>query len=155
MPVFDLNSTPAGSGETPRHPGSRAGRKPSPPGAARSLDARWYHWVTAVVFVVGLLWLVWSATQNATGRIQSRAPAGAQRTHYEPEFGPHPGLLESLKRSGRVPPDAVDDGKGHFVSPSQMSPAEREAAAQIVQMRNAHRAAIERQPSPTSPSKGD
>jgi hypothetical protein len=94
----------------------------------------------AVLAACGLLTgIAWNALRPPP--IRSVAPRGSNPTHYEVELGPAPGLLERLKQAGLVPPDAIDDGNGHFVSPSRLTPAQLELARQIARRRAARRAA--------------
>lgn len=73
--------------------------------------------------------------------IRSQAPAGVNPRHYEEEFGPRAGLLDEMKQKGLVPADAIDDGRGHFVSPSRLTPAELRLAEQVARAREARRTA--------------
>lgn len=92
--------------------------------------------LAACGLVVGIAWLALRPQP-----IRSVAPRGSNPIHYEPEMGPAPGLLEQMKQAGLVPADAIDDGNGHFVSPSRLTPAQREWAQQVVARRAAQRAA--------------
>lgn len=72
--------------------------------------------------------------------IRSVAEPGPRATWYAPELGPPPGLRDDLIRRGVVPPDAIDDGQGRFVSPLELTEEERRAARAIVARRDARRA---------------
>lgn len=87
----------------------------------------------ALVLTTAIAIYGWIALQPRPIRV--RAEMGDRPTYYEAEFGTPPGLLDELKRTGHVPPDAIDDGKGHFLSPSRLTPAELEYARQIQERR--------------------
>ncbi len=93
-----------------------------------------WHIALGVLVAVAVLFGIGSRALRPAP-IRSQAPAGTNPLHYEVEFGPRPGQLEEMKRAGLVPADAIDDGRGHFVSPSRLTPAERELAAQLVARR--------------------
>lgn len=86
-------------------------------------------------FVIG-----WGRFALQPPPIRSKAVAGSNPTHYEMERGPLPGQLEDMKKAGLVPPDAIDDGLGHFVSPSRLTPEQREYARAVERRRAEWRA---------------
>ncbi|MCC2672183.1 MAG: hypothetical protein K0Q72_4655 [Armatimonadetes bacterium] len=95
--------------------------------------------IVAALFVVAMgVWALRPAP------IRAQAPPGKNPIHYEIELGPREGQLERLQRAGVVPPDAIDNGKGSFVSPSALAPAELEYAKRIVRERELRRAARSR-----------
>jgi len=99
-----------------------------------------FQGAVAVLAACGLVvGIAWNALRPQP--IRSVAPRGSNPTLYEVELGPAPGLLEQLKRAGLVPADAIDDGNGHFVSPSRLTPAQREWALEVARRRAARRAA--------------
>lgn len=95
-------------------------------------------WQVAVAVLSLLAFLIgmgWRAMQPPP--IRSKAVAGSNPTHYEMERGPTPGQLEAMKKAGLVPQDAIDDGLGHFVSPSRLTPEQREHARKVERRRAA------------------
>lgn len=106
------------------------------------MDQRVKPWHAALaVLAVAALAIVIGSRALRPAPIRSQAPAGTNPRHYEEEFGPRAGLLDEMKQKGLVPADAIDDGRGHFISPTRLAPAERKQAEQIVRMREQRRTA--------------
>jgi hypothetical protein len=98
----------------------------------------WQTTVAVLLLSAFLIWQGWLALQPPP--IRSKAVAGSNPTHYEMERGPMPGQLEEMKKAGLVPQDAIDDGLGHFVSPSRLTAQQLEHAHQVELRRAAWRA---------------
>lgn len=98
----------------------------------------WQIAVAVLLLSAFLIWRGWLAMQPQLPR--SKSVAGSNPTHYEMERGPMPNQLEDMKKAGLVPQDAIDDGLGHFVSPSRLTPEQREYARQVELRRAAWRA---------------
>lgn len=79
---------------------------------------RWWQLVLGGTVLIVVL-VLYAKHALAPTPIRAQARPGSHPLYYEPELGAAPGLLDSLKRAGKVAPDAVDDGQGHFVSPGR------------------------------------
>ena len=102
----------------------------------------WQLGLGALAVTLFVIWIGMLAARPAP--IRSQAPAGKNPIHYEIEFGPREGQLEAFKQAGLVPPDAVDNGKGSFVAPSTLTPAELKEAEKVVRSRERRRTARSR-----------
>jgi hypothetical protein len=98
----------------------------------------WQIAVAVLSLSAFVIWWGWLSLQPPP--IRSKAVAGSNPTHYEMERGPMPGQLEDMKKAGLVPQDAIDDGLGHFVSPSRLTPAQLEYARAVERRRAEWRA---------------
>jgi len=98
----------------------------------------WQITVAVLSLSAFLIWMGWRALQPPP--IRSQAVAGSNPTHYEMERGPMPGQLEDMKKAGLVPQDAIDDGLGHFVSPSRLTREQLEFARAVERRRAEWRA---------------
>ncbi|MBI2299624.1 MAG: hypothetical protein HYU66_11905 [Armatimonadetes bacterium] len=110
---------------------------------ARNNRLRLGAWLAVATLAVTVAWL---CTRPRPLRVT--VAAGPLALHYDVEFGPRQGLRDALIRRGLVPADALDDGLGRFVSPADLTAAERRAAAERVARREARRTRRTRRSSP-------